>query len=552
LGAGRQTVGAAGSWAGPFRAVAAMAELSDPDSRQDPSSVGLAAALRMLRRRWRIIAVFVVLGVVGMAAEHERSTKSYTANASVAFQNATLPEAELGIAAGGGVEPQREANTEVLTAHSAEVAAAVARQLNLKATPHQLLESVKAETAPTANVIQISASTPNPNLSAQLANAFAEQYIAFRSRAQLAGVQAAQSRLRANIERLAPGSPERVALEQTLQRLTPLLAVAGGGAEIIDRATPPSAPSGLTLSSSIAIGLLIGLALGLGVAFVVEALDRRLRTLEEVERAYDLPALAAIPRFPRKASRAAARAQLLEPHRILRAALDFAAAVRPISPLMVTSAVPGEGKTTVAVDLAHAIALGGREVALVELDLRHPTFAQQFELDPGVGLTQTIIEGREVGQLLQRPLSDCPQLAVLPAGPLPPNPSELLGSATIAQLLGWLGERFGMVVIDSAPLNPVADAQVMLDLPAVPGVLLVARVGVTSRDEVARARAILERHKVEPLGLVVNGLIEADRYGYGAYAGGSGQPAAKPAPRSVANANGAAPKQRARRRQRTR
>lgn len=527
-----------------------MADLSNGYGRRDPSSVGLAAAVRMLRRRWRIIAVFVALGVVGMAVEHERSTKSYTASASVAFQNATLPEAELGIAVGGGVEPQREANTEVLTAHSAEVAAAVARELNLKATPHQLLEAVKAETAPTANVIQISASTPNPNLSAKLANAFAEQYIAFRSRAQLAGVEAAQSRLRANIERLAPGSPERVALEQTLQRLTPLLAVAGGGAEIIDRATPPTAPSGLTLSSAIAIGLLIGLAAGLAVAFVVEALDRRLRTLEEIERAYSLPALAAIQRFPRKANRAAARTHLLEPHRILRSALDFAAAVKPISPLMVTSAVPGEGKTTVAIDLAHVVALAGREVALVELDLRHPTFSEQFELDPGIGLTQTITDRIEVGKLLQHPLPDCPGLAVLPAGPLPPNPAELLGSSQIADLLGWLGERFEMVVIDSAPLNPVADAQVLLDLPALRGVLLVARIGVTSRDEVGRARAILERHKVEPLGLVVNELNEVDRYGYAASYGAAAEPAADAQGRGAPSANGAAPRRI--RRQRTR
>ena len=259
--------------------------------------------------------------------------------------------------------------------------------------------------------------------------------------------------------------------------------------------------------------------------FLLESLDRRVKSIEEFEREYRLSALAGVPQSAFRARLARrSRTELLEPYRILRSALDFAAVTRPLDTLMVTSAVAGEGKTTVAVDLAHAVALTGRRTVLVELDLRRPTFAEHFDLDPASGLTTALTGRASLAELLVEPLSDVPNLLVLPAGRLPHNPAELLGSARVAEIVAELASGASMVIVDAPPLNPVADAQVLLNDQAINAAILVARLDRTTRDQVRRARAILDRHMVEPVGIVVTGIRDAGRYGYGAYGGAARAP----------------------------
>lgn len=477
----------------------------------------LANMLEVLRRRWLIVVGVVLVSVAVLVVTHEHKAKSYATTASVAFQSGTLSEAGLQVTPSSSSEPQREADTEVLIAHSAEVAQAAARQLHLQAGSSELLEKVKVEAAPNADVLNFLATAPHPHEAASLANAFAEQYIAFRAQSQLAGVETAASNLQHQIAALPAGSSERTALEQSLQRVSATRAVAGGGANIIGRATPPTSPAGTSLTSTVAIGLLIGLALAFSLVFLLESLDRRVKSIEELEREYRLPALAAIPQSAFRARRANQRDEMLEPYRILRSALDFAAVTRQLDTLLVTSAVSGEGKTTVAVDLAHTVALTGRRTVLVELDLRRPTFAEHFELDSTRGLTTALTGHGQLSELLLEPLSDAPNLLVLPAGPLPHNPSELLGSPRLAEILAELGRSEGVVIIDAPPLNPVADAQVLLNSQAVNAAILVARIERTTRDEVRRARAILDRHIVAPVGIVVTGIRDSSRYGYGPY-----------------------------------
>jgi capsular exopolysaccharide synthesis family protein len=479
----------------------------------------LSSMLEVLRHRWLVVAGVVLASVAVLLASHEHKAKSYAATANVAFQSGTLSEAGLQVTPASSGEPQREADTEVLIAHSAEVAQAVARQLHIQGGASELLEKVKVEAAPNADVLNIVATAGDPQYAASLANAFAEQYIAFRAQSQLAGVDTAENKLQQQIAALPAGSSERAALEQSLQHLSALRAVAGGGANIIGRATPPSNPTGTGLSSTIAIGLLVGLAIAFALVFLLESLDRRVKSIEELERQYRLSALAAIPQSAFRARRAAERGELLEPYRILRSALDFAAVTRQLDTLLVTSAVAGEGKTTVAVDLAHAVALTGRRTVLVELDLRRPTFAEHFELDAERGLTTALTGRGQLAELLIEPLADVPGLLVLPSGALPHNPSELLGSPRLAELLSELATGESMVIIDAPPLNPVADAQVLLNNPAVNAAILVARIERTTREEVRRARAIVDRHIVEPVGIVVTGIRDGGRYGYGSYQG---------------------------------
>jgi receptor protein-tyrosine kinase len=211
-----------------------------------------------------------------------------------------------------------------------------------------------------------------------------------------------------------------------------------------------------------------------------------------------------------------ARSADLEPFRILRTALDFARVTRPFRALLVTSAVQAEGKTTVAVDLAHAIALGGKTVILVQLDLRRPSFAQHVELPLRTGVTTALLGRAAVGDLVQHPLPELPHFGFVAGGPPPPNPAELLESPALDAMLRELLEDPDVtLVLDAPPLLPVADAQVLLNQPAVDASLIVAREGQTTRDQVRRARSILDGQVVAPLGLVVTGHASRDAYGYG-------------------------------------
>jgi succinoglycan biosynthesis transport protein ExoP len=477
----------------------------------------LATALRILRSRWLIVTGVLAVCVLLAVVRYEKTPKSYKATASVSFQSGTLSDAALQVSTGGSNEPQREANTEVLIAHSPEVARGVAAQLSARASTSELLEQVKVEAAPSANILEIVASSGDPRYAALLANAFATQYIAFRAKSELAGIESAQSKLAQQIAALPAGSPERAPLQQSMQRLGALRAVAGGGANIIGRATVPGAPAGTKLTTTVIIGLLLGLGIAFSIVFLLETLDRRVKSIEELEQEYRLPALAGIPQSAFRSRRAHERAGLLEPYRILRSALDFAAVTRKVDTLLVTSAVSGEGKTTVAVDLSHAVALAGRRVVLMELDLRKPTFASHFRLDPGNGLTTALTSNAPLSELLVEPFADLPNFSVLPAGPMPHNPAELLGAPRIAEMILELLAPEGMVVVDAPPLNPVADAQVLLNNPAIHGAIVVARMGRTTREQVRRARAILDRHVVDPVGVVVTGLRDSGRYGYEAY-----------------------------------
>ena len=244
-------------------------------------------------------------------------------------------------------------------------------------------------------------------------------------------------------------------------------------------------------------------------------MDKRIADVASFEREYRLRALAVVPQkaFRRQGLRAGSGD--LEPFRILRTAVDFARVTRPVRTVMVTSAVRGEGKSSVAIGLAQAIALSGREVILVELDLRHPSLARTFGLADQGGVTNALL-GSDPNDLLQRPLRELPDLEVLAAGVLPPNPAELLEAPALDVMLrSLLQDGKKTLVIDAAPLLPVADAQILLNKPAVDASVVVARQGVTTRDHARRARLVLEGHGAAPIGLVVTGHTARDAYGYG-------------------------------------
>lgn len=487
--------------------------MSDADNDRADT---LLNVLRTLRRRWIVLLVCIVGCPAIAVALHARAQKRYEATAAVAFNVANLSDNALQVVASSS-DPARDAATNVLIARSSEVGAAVVKQLSLPNTPQQVLSHISVAAAPNADILNITASDANPAQAQLLANAFAKQYIAFQAKSQTDGIDQAEESLRAQLAGLDAGSSQATSINASLQRLAQLRAVANGNARVIGSAGLGTL-AGTGLKVSIVLGVLLGLALGITVALVSEALDRRVTRIEDLERGYRMPALTAVPQSAFRQQHAADRIDELEPYRILRSVLDVSADDQTVFTLLVTSAVPGEGKTSAAVDLAQAVALTGRSVTLVELDLRRPTFSRHFAVDPRRGVTTVLSGSRTLDEVLVYPVRALPTLAVLPSGQLPPNPSELLGLPELEDLLTrltFLGKGDGrMIIIDAPPLLPVADAQVLLNSQAIDKVLVVTRSGKITREEVRRARAILDRHLIEPVGIVVTGVRDSSQYGY--------------------------------------
>ena len=316
---------------------------------------------------------------------------------------------------------------------------------------------------------------------------------------------------------------------------------------IVDRALAPGGPSSPNLKQDLSSGMLFGLVFGVGLVLLLEYLDRTVKTSEQVERLLGLPTLAIIPDIndtgsgyggyrgyggygygyglggakggargkgsrrwlEKKKNEGASRIELVphegprlavsEAYRSLRTALLLSSA-RELKVVAVTSAVASEGKSVTASNLAVVMAQLGRRVLVIDADLRKPRLHEVFQVSNRVGLVSCITGGADLKGVISR--STVPQLFVIPSGPIPPNPSELLASDRMRELVAAARARFDFVVIDTPPLLPVTDATLVGNL--VDGVVLCLRAGKVTRDE---ARSCLDRLKmagVKVLGVVLN------------------------------------------------
>jgi succinoglycan biosynthesis transport protein ExoP len=270
-----------------------------------------------------------------------------------------------------------------------------------------------------------------------------------------------------------------------------------------------------------ALGLAVGLVFGLGMAFLYEYLDNTIKSTEEAEKLYGAPVLGHIPaeKFDKGESRRLTIVQhpgspAAEAYRVLRNSLDFINFEHSIQTMLITSAAPGEGKSTVAANLAAGLTQAGKKVVLLNCDFRRPTTDQFFGVNNMIGLSEVLLGNNSLKSALQRPGDD--QLLVLTSGKMPPNPSELLGSQKMSDLLESLKEWADWVIIDSPPLLAVADAAAIARW--VDGVLVVTRGGTSTREAAKKGREMLEKVGARVSGVAVWGLEEsAGARGYGYY-----------------------------------
>ena len=270
---------------------------------------------------------------------------------------------------------------------------------------------------------------------------------------------------------------------------------------------------------NLAVGLALGLELGIAVAFVRESLDNRFRDSAQIEHITGLPLLGSIPieieseRLPAHTQPQSARA---EAYRRVRTNLQFTDVAHLPKIVLVTSSNPGDGKTSLACNLAVTCALAGERVVIADADLRKPNVAAYFAIAESPGLS-TLLSGATSVGIVRLVLDDL--LAVIPSGPVPPNPSELLGAARMREVLAQLAVDYDRVIVDGPPVLAVADAVKLASL--VSAVLVVVRMDRTTVDDVKRTRTGLELAQARVLGIVANGVTPAfdQAYGYGSYIG---------------------------------
>lgn len=442
----------------------------------------LSELLSVIRQRWRLIAVCVVLAVAAAVAVTLTTTPVYEARARIYLS----AEQTSGRSSGSVfVLTSDDLDTYVSILDTPAVLDPLREELGL-APGHPI--QVSAETSGSTSILNITARAANGREAADVANEVGPQL------GKVAG----------EFSTLLKSSGQEVVS-------TP-----------IQPASAPSRPVSPDPVRNIGLGLLAGLVLGLGLAFVRHALDTKVRGEEDIRAHSDAPMLAGLP-----AERTSAKGLISvedDPHgrhaeavRRLRTNLMFVDVTTGRHSFVVTSAMPGEGKTTTAVNLALAMADSGRRTLLVDADLRNPSVAKTLGMEGSVGLTTVLLGEAPVHDVIQTWGSA--GMDVLPAGQVPPNPSELLGSAPMEALLTSLVREYDFVLIDSPPVVPVIDAVVIERLTG--GLLMVVGVDRTRKKDLVSALKQLDTVGARVSGFARNFVVGKSggeyRYGYHSY-----------------------------------
>ena len=491
----------------------------DPDLDAPAPTVSPFELLSVLWRRRVVVVAAVVVSIAVSLALSLRSPKEYSATAQLLFRDPGFAQALFGnnLFSTGTQEPQRTTQTSIDVITSLNVGTEAASLLKAKEPVSELVESIEVSPSSNADIATIKATRRTPHEAAAVANAFAEGYIIYRRANDRATVAQAEEEVTDSLKTASPAA--QVKLSESLRQLGVLRALQTGDAEIIARAQPNPKPVSPKPKRDAILGLVLGLLLGCGLALLVDFLDRRLKTLDDFERiAPDYPIIASVPRIPTDAPAARRLASISgESYRMLREGLRFLDPTGRARCFLVTSSDESEGKSTVAVNLASALAAIGRRVILIEADMRRPTAAKILRVRRDAqGLSDMLVSSDGIEDMLIE-VPEAPGLAVLPSGTVPPNSADLLSGGRMPEVLALARENADVVIIDSPPLLPVADTRVLLRLHEVDGVILIGRAGVSRRDRLRAAIRVLAQSGLRVFGMVVTDVKTSSRSEYYSY-----------------------------------
>lgn len=443
--------------------------------------------LTLTRRRIGTILVCTILGGLAAAGVLWMTPISYTAG-STAYVRVSLPSddgtatsANAYYSASQLASQKVKAFVPVFTSET--VAQGVIQELGLSETPAELAKSITASNATNSLSIAVTATASTPDLARKVADAVVTQ-----AATQVKVLEGANSPV--EVVLMAPSSLSTV--EKS-----------------------PSVPK------YVAAGVLAGLLLGYMVAFARQHFDRRIRTVDDITEHTDVPVIGVIPESPTVARSEVKSGDFRaeESLRKLRTNLRYANVDAEMHVILVTSPLQGDGKSSVASSLAKVMALAGQEVLLIDADLRRPTVREAFSVPGSIGLTQVLVGSVGLDKAIAP--TDITGLAVLPAGDTPPNPSELLGSQRMSELLRYLGQE-RIVIVDAPPVLPVTDAAVLAK--SIDGIVLVLQAGRTTDEQLEQSLLQLDQAGGAIAGLVLNKAASSklarmrygdSEYGYG-------------------------------------
>jgi len=499
------------------------------------------------RRKWIILTAVVLVPAVAVGLSL-RQKPVYQASASVYLSNQDLASAIAGVSSPGG-SPAADpgAQTQAIIARVPQIAQQVVTALQLALSPQGFLSQSSVSSATNSNILTFTVTGGEAGLVPRMAAEYAKQYTLYRRKLDTASLESARKTLQRGIDKLRAEHAGSAALYADLiekeQQLRTFEVLQTSNAYVLQTPTGASQISPRPKRNGI-IGLVLGIVLGVGLAFLWEALDTRVRSVQEIgERLGGLPLLA---RLPEPSKRMRGRNQLVmleqptsvqaETFRMFRTNLDFATLDRDVHAIMVTSAVEQEGKSTTIANLAVALARAGRRVILVDLDLRRPFLDKLFRID-GPGVTQValgqvtleealatvaivdpdprqarrkrVFNGNGTGDGVTKYVKGV--LEVLPSGPIPPDPGEFVGTRALAEILEQLRTRADILLIDAPPVLHVGDA--ILLSAKVDAVVVVTRMKVIRRQMLGELARQLASVRTPVLGFVVTGTKEEQGYG---------------------------------------
>lgn len=482
----------------------------------------LRAYLKVLWR-WKWLFLFIVIAAPTVAYVIDRAqTPLYQSSTLVGINTATLSTPSVS-GSGSFSTSNITAIAELIT--TTPVADVAAGLMNPPASPGQIAGEVSATADPTTDFLTISAQDRSPVRAAQIANAFAKAISLNLTQSALAQLNGSIKVIDTQLKHLAANDPARAALEQQRAQLVAARLTQGGQAAVLQPATPASAPVGGGARRTVEIGLVIGLLLGFGAVVLAESADRKLRTPEDLENMTELPLLAVIEPSAFSAGLTSSKEDD-EAFQMLRTALMYFNVDRHLDSVLITSAGEKEGKTTVATRLAVAAASSGLNVILVDADLRRANAAKKLGISADEGLGAVIagactLSDALVEQPLDNHLGDG-HLRVLPAGSPPPNPSALMSSPRMQEVLRQLESDSDLVIVDTPAALAVSDPVPLMR--SVSGIVIVARMNRSSRLTLRRLQKIIHSAQGNLMGVVATDATPApgESHYYPAYYGHNG------------------------------
>lgn len=501
-----------------------------------PETVSFDELRRILRRRRWIVLQLIVVGAVAGGLLALASPREHSATSTVLIGTGS------GSAAGPPGHLSAAVAARLLTTRG--IAERVRRELGDDRSVDELLAAVSAQPDDSNAFLEITARDgASAAAAARLANAFAEEFIAARAETARARAQEASAAARRRLAALPPGSRERSSLASELAELRATATLGGFDAELVDPAVPEAAETtGASVVPWVAGGAALGLLLGLVLAFSAEALDPRVRRLEELRRLVDAPQLAALPKLKLRSRLRRAPPVVRENHepfKHLRTALLVGAGKDAMRRMIVTSpSGRSEGPATVAANLAVSFAKLGWQVCVVDTDFHQPVLASYFGLDEAAPGLADALHGKPLESTVQRfPLAPAAgangsrpeplQLSVMTAGSgNADGAADLLAGEGLERILDELGREHDVVIVACAPVLSASDALPLLADAS--GTVLVVDHSRTPRRDVVRAEQVIREARGSILGLAVTGVPKAE-LGAGGYGRSPSGSSARPA-----------------------